>query len=224
MLHERPHVHLKAQTGGSRAVMLVVNGLPTTKEWRVRLQITGGMVITTHVCRRWFKEPNGSLFILHLKILTGVGLSEMTDPSADLSSIPTSTSCGSAHHLQPPRKRCCCSSRGNTLEGSFYICHRAKLFVCPKGKWVTQTYAHHVWFLSPPLLGFYKAMEQQRGEKEGGGGHLVMLYQILLMIIIKHSELEERQKESLYPDGTWTALQTNMNNVTPTTFSPQECQ
>lgn len=29
-----------------------------------------------------------------------------------------------------------------------------------------------------------------------------MLYQILLMIIIKHSELKERQKEPLYPDGT----------------------
>lgn len=157
--------HLKAQVRGSRAVILVINGLPTTKEGRIRLQITGWMVITTRVCRRWFKEPNGSLFIPHQKILVGVRLSETTDLSSDLSSIPTSTSCGSAHHLQPPRKRCCCSSRGNTLEGSFYICHWAKLYMYPKGKWVTQTYAHRVWFLSPPLLGFYKAMEQQRGEK-----------------------------------------------------------
>lgn len=156
----------------------------------------------------------------------GVGLSETTDLSSDVSSIPASTSCGSAHHLQPLRKHCCCcSSRGNTLEGGFDICHWAKLYMCPRGKWVTQTYAHHVWFLSPPLLGFYKAMEQE-GRKGGRGKALssVMLYQILLMIIIKHSELKKRHKESLYPDGTWTALQTNPNNVIPTTFSPQECQ
>lgn len=51
-------------------------------------------------------------------------------------------------------------------------------------------------------LGFYKAMEQHRGKKEGGGvEHKATLYQILLMIIIKHSAPKERQKEWLYPGG-----------------------
>lgn len=66
--------HLDAQVRGSRAVVFVVNELPTTKEWRIRHQVTGRMVISTSsscVCRRWFKEPNGSLFILHQKISAG---------------------------------------------------------------------------------------------------------------------------------------------------------
>ena len=46
-------------------------------------------------------------------------------------------------------------------------------------------------------------MKQHRGQKEGGGWEQkAVLYQILLMIIIKHSEPKERQKEWLYPDGT----------------------
>lgn len=143
--------HLDAQVRSSRVVMLVVNGLPTTKEWRIRHQVTGRMVITICVCRRWFKEQNGCLLIFHQKNKwkkklinkpqpIGVVLSEMTDLSSDLSSMPTSTSCGSTHHLQPLRKHCCCCcSGGNTSEGSFYICHWAKLYMCPRGKWVTQT-------------------------------------------------------------------------------------
>lgn len=56
-------------------------------------------------------------------------------------------------------------------------------------------------FCHPHSLGFIR-LRSNRGEKREGGGHLVMLYQILLIIIIKHSELKERQKELLYPDGT----------------------
>lgn len=56
-------------------------------------------------------------------------------------------------------------------------------------------------FCHPHCLGF-RRLWSNRGEKSREGGrHSVMLYQILLMIIIKHSELKERQKESLYPDG-----------------------
>lgn len=113
---------------------------------------------------------------------------------------------------------------GVTHQRGVFIFVTGQNSTCAPGESESPKHAHHVWFLSPPLLRLYKAMEQQRGEKEGGGRHLEMLYQILLMIIIKHSELKERQKESLYPDGTWTVLQTNLNNVIPTTFSPQEGQ
>lgn len=74
-------------------------------------------------------ELRGSLSLLHQKILTKARLSEMThDLQPQLPALlPTS--------LPLPLSKHCHSSRGdNTSEGSFYIHHWAKLYMCPEGK------------------------------------------------------------------------------------------
>lgn len=52
----------------------------------------------------------------------------------------------------------------------------------------------------------------------------MMLYQILLMIIIKQYAQKERQKERLYPDGARNALQPDLNNVSPAKFTSWQYQ
>lgn len=148
---------------GPQAMMLIGHGLLTTKNWEIRSQVTSWVVVTKCRCRRLFKEANESFFLLHQKVLTKAGLSERTDH--------TPVSHSGVYHLPTPIKSCCCSCGGNTLQESFYMCHWAKLYMCPKGRWVTQIYTHSIWFLSSPLLRFCKAMEQHRGKRREEEGN-----------------------------------------------------
>lgn len=141
--------------------MPVVYGLPTTKKQRQQVEWSSldAYQKTTEGMKCGFISSSPEGFNL------GLAVWDDKSPTAP-TSIPVSR--GSAYYLLPPRKSRLCSCGGNTLDESFCICHWAKLYMCPEGKWVTQIYTHSVRFLSSSLLRFIKLWNNAGGE-EGRG-------------------------------------------------------